>query len=172
VVIEPASFEQAANLVGRRMKFRSRCNEVVGENRIPTPACSIEQAGRVERLERAVDPGQQRVARWTLRLSSGKSRAGAKLGSELWMGVEQKSWREACLSEPSHRLAEARRREIEQAETFEERSVGHIRVKRADQLFRDVKFVLRNASVSSQSRVSLRTFGRALQQIKETSNAE
>ena len=78
------------------------------------------------------------------------------------MGVKQKPWRQLRPSEPARRLAEARRGEIQQRQSLEQRNVGHVRVQRGDQLLGRVQFELRDPRIGPERRFALGPVGRTV----------
>src|SRR5688572_7302454 len=60
-----ATLEQILDLVERRVELRRRRHQILGKDWIPIPAAAIEQADRIERLDRASDPRLELAPRGT-----------------------------------------------------------------------------------------------------------
>ena len=95
-----------------------------------------------------------------------------ELDAKSRMRVEQEPGRELRPAESSHRLAIARSREIEQAETLEEWRVGHACVERADELFGDVEFPLGRLGISLQGGLALGAGTSGLEDFEQSRQAK
>ena len=93
------------------------------------------------------------------------ARARRHLGAERRMRAQQESRRQVGPPEPARRLAEARRREVQQAEPLEQRRIVHRRVERGDEPFGRVELRERRALVLEKRRVAFAARRRALQEI-------